>query len=44
MLLSIEFYINEMTRVNFGFWIQFQMWNSLKPNAVNLKATAEAIE
>ena len=44
MFLYIEFYFDEMSREIWGSNSNFQMWNTLKPIAAEIKATMAAMK
>ena len=44
MFLCIEFHFNEMSREIGGSRSNFQMWDTLKLNAAEIKATMSAIQ
>ena len=43
MLLYLELGFNEMAREVWGSKSNIQMWNTVKPNAAKIKATAAAM-
>ena len=43
MLLCLEFQFNDLSREIWGSKSNLLMWNTLKPNAAEIKATVAAI-